>query len=181
MRPLVEGAAEGEVPAGLAAQANVADGRGKAQGAQARQNTLRWEEGYCRQNGAWEPETHTPTRLEDRPTVTLRLAVLRDGKVVPYVRSPESAYAAQDWALSEVSVSRGRVAACPVPPGLEAGAELARSGWGRWERDSPRLLLAVMTGIAQTYTIEARNQAGLPVMLRYDPSIGLSVGKASLG
>jgi CRISPR-associated endonuclease/helicase Cas3 len=173
MRPLVEGAAEGEVPAGLAAQANVADGRGKAQGAQARQNTLRWEEGYCRQNGAWEPETHTPTRLEDRPTVTLRLAVLRDGKVVPYVRSPESAYAAQDWALSEVSVSRGRVAACPVPPGLEAGAELARSGWGRWERDSPRLLLAVMVPDGDSYAIDAVTQAGVAQKAAYDRGIGL--------
>ena len=34
--------------------------------------------------GLWDPDTNTPTRLEERSHVTLRLACLRDGAVMPY-------------------------------------------------------------------------------------------------
>ena len=90
--------------------------------------------GYTRQNGAWEPDTHTPTRLEDGPTVTLRLARERDGAVVPYA---EADTVGRAWSLSEVTIAERHVSACVTPPGLGDAATRARAGWGRWERDNP--------------------------------------------
>lgn len=145
VRALVEEAyadeAEGAVPAALASSALRASGQDYAAADMARQNLLAFNKPYERAAGQWDPETRTPTRLEDQPRVTLRLAVLRDGAVVPYAEDPEPARA---WALSEVSVAQHRVSACPVPAGLEAAAAEARAGWGRWERESERVLLAIL-------------------------------------
>ena len=89
----------------------------------ASQNVLDVWAGYNRDAaGFWEPETPTPTRLEDRPTVTLRLARLRDGKVGPYADDPDLRRA---WALSEVRVAKYRIAICPPPPGLQSEIEFA--------------------------------------------------------
>ncbi|UFN49148.1 CRISPR-associated helicase Cas3' [Roseomonas sp. OT10] len=145
MRPLIEAAydrdAPGAVPPALARAAQEAEGKAHSATGLAAQNVLDVWKGYKREHGAWDPDTNTPTRLEERETVTLRLAVVRDGKVLPYA---EDADVRRAWALSEVSVVRSRVAACPVPAGLGAAAEEARKGWGRWERESPRHLLAVV-------------------------------------
>jgi CRISPR-associated endonuclease/helicase Cas3 len=92
----------------------------------AEMNVLKLEKGYSAAAGAWESETRTPTRLEDGPTVTLRLARVVDGLVVPYApeATPDLA-----WALSEVRVSAARVAEAPVPAHLSAAAERAKAGW----------------------------------------------------
>ncbi len=135
MRPLVEQDGDNAVvPPSLAGQAAEAGGKALAAQEMGRQNVLDFKRGYTRQNGAWDPDTHTPTRLEDRPQVTLRLAVVRNGVVVPYAEADTPARA---WSLSEVSVAAYWVSSCPIPPGLEAAVETARSAWGRWERDSP--------------------------------------------
>ena len=171
MRPLVEQAGDyAVIPPALAAAATEAKGDALAAGEMGRQNVLAFERGYTRQNGAWDPDTRTATRLENRPRVTLRLAVVRDGTVAPYAEADTLARA---WSLSEVSVAVHRVAACSVPPGLEATAETARSAWGRWERDSPRILLAVMTVAAEGYTLDVLTGAGTAATVRYDPKIGL--------
>ncbi len=171
MRPLVEQAGDDAmIPPGLAGQTEEAKGKALADAEMGRQNVLAFERGYTRQNGAWDPDTHTPTRLEDRPQVTLRLAVMRDDVVVPYADADTPARA---WSLSEVSVAAHWITACPVPPGLEASAEAARSAWGRWERDSPRVLLAVLTPAAKGYTLDVRTGAGAAATVRYDPRMGL--------
>lgn len=181
MRPLIEAAADADgmgVPPALAAQAGRADGKGLSDAGLAAQNVLKLREGYARQNGAWEPETHTPTRLEDRPHVTLRLARLRDGAVVPYADDPDPRRA---WALSEVSVAEHRVADCPVPPALAEVAEKARAQWGRWERESPRVLLAVMTEAGAGFTFRIRTGAGGEASCRYDPGRGLLMNDPGSG
>ncbi len=171
MRPLVEQAGnDADTPPGLAAEAGRAEGEALAGREMGRQNVLDFAGGYTRQNGAWDTDTQTSTRLQDRPQVTLRLAVARDGQVAPYAEADTPARA---WALSDVTVAAHRIAACPVPPGLDEAARSARSQWGRWERDSPNVLLAVLTRAPEGYTLGALTGAGTEATVRYDPRLGL--------
>ena len=174
MRPLIEATfdrtAAGAVPPGLAAAADRAEGTEMAEVGIASQNVLDVWAGYNRDAGLWESETRTPTRLEDRPTVTLRLARVRDGKVVPYADDPDPRRA---WALSEVRVAKYRIAACPPPPGLRSEIEAARALWGRWERESEQVLLAVMAETNETGTIAVCSEGGKDFEARYDKRLGL--------
>jgi CRISPR-associated endonuclease/helicase Cas3 len=161
LRPLIEAAADTDnTPPALVKAADTALGRTHAQVGLAAQNVLDVWRGYDRNAGLWEPDDRTPTRLKDRPMVTLRLARLRDGAVVPYA---EDADPRRAWALSEVSVARFCIAACPLPAGTEAAAADARAQWGRWERDSEKMLLALLTeadgGSYKLTTRAAANQS----------------------
>jgi CRISPR-associated endonuclease/helicase Cas3 len=170
MRPLIEAAGADEVPAGLASAAGNAEGKTFAEIGIAEQNVLRVWEGYRRDAGLWEPDLRTPTRLEDRPQMTLRLARLRAGAVVPYAEDPDPARA---WALSEVQVARFHIAACPPPAGTETAVEAARAQWGRWERESERVLLAVLREDAGRYTLTVRAESGTIGAVSYDAQDGL--------
>jgi CRISPR-associated endonuclease/helicase Cas3 len=141
LRSLIEAAAEGEEPAGLRAAASRAEGKAFADAATARQNLLSVEGGYAEDAGLWASEERTPTRLEDRPQVTLRLARVRDGKVVPYAEDADERRA---WALSEVAVAEHRIGTVTVPAEWVRAADEARSRWGRWERESLRVKLVVL-------------------------------------
>lgn len=174
MRPLIEevfdDTAEGAIPSALAASAARAKGHDHAATGIARQNLLVFDRPYERAAGLWEPDTRTPTRLEDQPQMTLRLALLRDGAVVPYAVDEDSARA---WALSEVNVAQHRVAACPVPANLEVAAEAARKAWGRWERESDRFQLVVLHPADEGYMADGITGSGKPVVIRYDRRSGL--------
>ena len=173
MRPLIEAtfdrSAAGAVPPALAVASDRAEGKEMAEVGIASQNVLDVWAGYNRDAGLWDLETRTPTRLEDRPMVTLRLARLRDGIVVPYADDRDLRRA---WALSEVKVAKDRIATCPSPPGLHDEIETARVQWGRWERESERFLLAVMTEANDTLTIAARSEAGTDFVAKYDYTPG---------
>ncbi|EFH10703.1 CRISPR-associated helicase/endonuclease Cas3 [Pseudoroseomonas cervicalis] len=172
LRSLIEAAAEGETPPHLAAAADKAFGEDRAAGGQARQQVLRWAEGYTTTSGDWRPDTVTPTRKQDDPRVTLRLAVLRQGSLTPYAEAEEIR---QAWSLSEISVSRRRVVACPVPAGLEAEARAVRAAWGQWLSEAPDVLLAILepepkgTG----YRLAVESRSGDAAVLRYDARQGL--------
>ena len=182
VRVLIEAVADtetdGAIPSGLAAQAGRKEGKDRAEHELGRQNVLSLKMGYTRGNGLWEPDTRTPTRLEDRPHVTLRLALVRNGAVVPYAEDPDLR---RGWSLSEVSVAASRIAACPVPPGLENAAEAARAQWGRWERDSPTILLAVMRQEGSSYAIQIRTKKEDTAIVQYDPRLGLLLSSATSG
>jgi CRISPR-associated endonuclease/helicase Cas3 len=109
MRPLIETAfdseADGAVPPGLAKAAAQAEGKRLGQQGVAEQNTLDVWAGYRASAGLWDTDLRTPTRLEDQPQVTLRMAVVRDGAVVPYVDDPDLRRA---WSLSEVRIAQHR-------------------------------------------------------------------------
>ena len=175
MRPLVEEAyddeAAGSIPAAMAPAAAQVKGKVQAATGVARQNVLEFASCYSRDAAFWEPEDRTPTRLENRPQVTLRLALLRDGVVVPYA---EDADPRRAWALSEVTVAKFRLASCPQPTGLEAAVDLAKQGWGRWERESDRMVLAVMTPADEGYSFAALDESGNAVEARYDRLAGLT-------
>lgn len=172
MRPLIEEALAGETPAALAKAADAAQGKDQAAVGMARQNVLDFRKGYAWDAGFWEPETHTPTRLEDRPQVTLRLAFVREGVVLPYAAAADPRRA---WTLSEVTVARHRIAACPVPAELEQAAEAARAQWGRWERDSDRMLLAVMMAEGDGYRLTGHGEDGKVANAGYDAHHGLQL------
>lgn len=175
MRPIIETVfardAPGAVPPGLALSDQEAHGKGLSQVGFAAQNVLDLQKGYRADAGLWDPDTNTPTRLEERPQVTLRLACLRNGCLVPYARDADPLLA---WSQSEVSVARYRIAACAVPPGLEDAAETAKAQWGRWERDSPFVLLALLHPDGDMYRLDARAESGAVVQARYDARTGLS-------
>jgi CRISPR-associated endonuclease/helicase Cas3 len=175
MRPIIDevfcDAAPNAVPPALAPSADDAYARELSHIGIAAQNVLNLRKGYERNAGLWEPDTNTPTRLEDRPHVTLRLALVRGVAIVPYADDPDLRRA---WALSEVQVARFRIAECPVPVGLEAEAARAKAGWGRWERDSPMVLLALLTCDGEGYRLDARAESGAVVAAWYDARSGLS-------
>ncbi len=175
MRPIIEevfdDAAPNAVPPALARSADDAYARELSHIGIAAQNVLNLRKGYDRDAGLWEPDTNTPTRLEDRPHVTLRLALVRGDAIVPYAVDPDVRRA---WALSEVQVARFRIAECPVPADLEAKAVWAKAVWGRWERDSPMVLLALLIPEGEGYRLDARAESGAVVAGRYDVRFGLS-------
>ena len=175
MRPIIEavfdGDADGAVPRALAASADGAYAKELSQIGLAVQNVLDFRKGYLADAGAWEPDTNTPTRLEDRPHVTLRLARLRDGGIVPYAEDMDNRRA---WALSEVSVARYRIDTCPLPSELQAQGELAKAQWGRWERESPFVILALLSRDGDLFRLDARTESGAVVAARYDVRTGLS-------
>ena len=103
--------------------------------------------------------------------MTLRLALIRDGAIVPYSRDADPRRA---WALSEVSVARHRVAGCPVPAGLEAAAEAAKQEWGRWERESDQVVLAVMMEEPDGYKVQVASETQQKFSIAYDAERGLS-------
>lgn len=178
MRRLMEEVADAEasdaVPVGLAGKSGKATGRDMANAGVAKQNVLKFPDGYRPDAGAWQPDTQTPTRLEDRPHVMLRLACLHEGRIVPYAQTAGDVRRA--WSLSEVSVAQSQLATCLVSPSLQAMVTEAKMDWGRWERDSDRFLLALL-GRAQAegvYALEGRTEAGEAVHARYTLQEGLS-------
>jgi CRISPR-associated endonuclease/helicase Cas3 len=175
MRPVIEAVfdrgAAGAVPLGLAASDQAAHGKGLGQTGLAAQIVLNLRKGYSLDAGPWDADIDTPTRLEDRPHVTLRLACLRDGMIVPYAGDSDPQLA---WAQSEVSVAQYRITNCPVPSDLEAAADAAKVQWGRWERDSPVVVLALLHPDGDGYRLDARAESGVVVRARYDVQTGLS-------
>jgi CRISPR-associated endonuclease/helicase Cas3 len=178
MRPLIEAAADRDsVPPGLAKAANDAEAKRLSQGGIGAQNVLRVWCGYERTAGLWETDDRTPTRLEDQPHVTLRLALLRDGVVVPYAEDHDPRRA---WALSEVAVAQFRVAACPLPDGTEKAAEEAKRSWPRWEQESDRILLALLTGTSSGYKLLCQADSGAVEIASYSVTGGLDWLKPAL-
>lgn len=142
MRPLIEEAGDdSDIPPGLATASARAEGKARSAAALAAMNVLDFSAGYRRGAGAWENDVDTPTRLQEVPHVTLRLARVQNGALVPYANDPDPARA---WALSEVTVSEKRVEASPLPADLAELAATARKTWGRWEQESQRIHLAMI-------------------------------------
>jgi CRISPR-associated endonuclease/helicase Cas3 len=173
VRALVEAAYDesAPMPDGLARSETKSIAEAHVTRSLAQMNLLRMEKGYCAAAGAWDSETRTPTRLEDGPTVTLRLAVVSDGQVVPYAANapPELA-----WALSEVRVSAARAADAPVPAHLRAAAEQARAGWGRWEREASDIKLVVLQPGDGLWRAELTDGKGRPFGASYNETGGLN-------
>ncbi len=178
MRPMIEAVAEGETPPSLAARSGHAIGKAAAAAGVARQNVLDFRRGYTPDSGAWAPDTHTPTRLEDVPHVTLRLARRAGSALMPYAPIEGAGLPAdlrRAWTMSEVSVPEHRFATCPLPPEWQDAARVAKQAWGRWERESDRVILVPLevTSGGGAFTLRGRARGERVVSARYTPQEGL--------
>ena len=81
------------------------------------------------------------TRLGE-PTVTLRLARLEEGRLVPWCAAPDDD-PTKAWALSEIRVRERFLGGALPPPKDQALQEQAKSDWPKWERE---ILIAVVEG-----------------------------------
>jgi CRISPR-associated endonuclease/helicase Cas3 len=146
LRELIEAAADGDVPPAFSEAAGKSFAKQNASGAIADQNVIDFQRGYCRDAGAWENDVRTPTRLEEHPQITLRLARWRNGVVEPYAEHPDLSRA---WALSEVQVAEHRIRETALPGEVQGPAAAARQRWGKWERESERIKLAIVTPLEE--------------------------------
>ena len=182
MRSLVEavygdGACDA-VPDGLAGSLWDAEGKAGAERGVATANVLDFTRGYVRDAGAWDSDVRTPTRLDDNPQVTLRLARVVDGRIEPHarVRAPDEPWRA--WRLSEVNVSARRVGGEAVPPEHGAAAQAAKSSWTRFDSDKLLVVLEPVDATERIWVGEALSaDDGEPkhVRISYDAERGLEM------
>ena len=164
------------VPEGLLGVRLEAEGRDKAESSVAGQNTLTLAKGYVRDAGAWDHDVRTPTRYTDDLQVTLRLARVRGGQVVPYAldSAPDEAWRA--WRLSEVSVSSRRVGGEAIPKSLVKDAHGAKAEWTRFDNDKILVLLEEKNDARGSFIGRALSGDGLSeVMFDYDKLKGLQL------
>ena len=179
LRTLVESvygeAIEERIPVALLDSLFAAEGRAGADRGAATTNLLSPGKGYVRDAGAWDSDARTPTRIEEVPRVTLRLARHRAGRVVPYAHdeSPDEPWRA--WRLSEVDAPQRRVGGEAVPPGLAAAARAAKADWSRY--DSAKVLTVLgesETGAALRGRALSGGESPRDVVLMYDSRQGLT-------
>ena len=177
LRALIEAVygeeAELRVPSSLEGIFYDAEGKAGAERGVATTNTLNFTEGYMRNGGAWDSDERIPTRLADDPQVTLRLACIRDGRVVPYAQDIELWRA---WRLSEVNVTTRRVSGEAVSPKHEAIVREAKRDWTRFDADKVLVLLE-RNGDAEAgfwgSAVSADEDVKKGVRLSYHPRMGL--------
>lgn len=174
LRALIESAGdETDVPAALAPKAERAGGRAMAEAQTTRQNVLSPHSPYSCQAGAWAEDIHTPTRLEDQPQITLRLARRKGGRLVPYAHDPDERRA---WAMSEVSVAASRLTLSPLDEETLALQFQARSTWGKWEREAAKIVIAILEGEpVDGFTVSNATAASRPWQVCYDARYGLTL------
>ncbi len=187
IRELIEAAGDAcDVPDGLMLASDEAEGKGRAARGAAIRNVLDYEAGYAPDSALWEREVRISTRLEERPYVTVRLAVMQEGQVWPWAALQDSALAAphdrkRAWALSEVSVARHALAACSVPNEQKGAVAMARAGWSRWEREAEdQCLLLLLAETEGTWKGFGRNEAAQDVVIHYDEKYGFQILKAEV-
>ena len=180
LRALVEAVygddSETAIPDGLLASRMEAEGKAGADQGIATYNVLDFAKGYIRDGGAWDSDVRTPTRLDDSPQVTLRLARVVDGRIEPYARdaAPDEPWRA--WRLSEVNVSARRVGGEAIPPELDEAARSVKAVWTRFDSDK----LLVVVGQADTagrtrvgMALSANDADPTPVQISYHQGRGL--------
>ena len=179
LRTLVESvygeAIEERIPVALLDSLFAAEGRAGADRGAATTNLLSPGKGYIRDAGAWDSDARTPTRIEEVPRVTLRLARHRAGRVVPYAHdeSPDEPWRA--WRLSEVDAPQRRVGGEAVPPEFAAAARAAKADWSRY--DSAKVLTVLgesETGAALRGRALSGGESPREVVLMYDSRQGLT-------
>ncbi len=133
-----------------------------------RPNLGRPHVGYAFDTGAWDSDVRTPTRLSE-DNVRIRLGRFAEGGVNPWAEADERWRA---WALSEVSVRRGRIEAeDDSDPQLAAAVAAIKTQWPEAERTVPLIPLQE-DGVS--WWGKVRNSSGRTVRVRYSVVTGLS-------
>ena len=172
-----EGACE-QVPKGLMDTALEGEGKRAAERSVAATNLLKFRHGYLA-GDSWASEWKTPTRLNDHPRVTLRLACLDGGQVVPYAKVAthlvslwdRESTEAEAWRLSEVAVSAKRVSGEAIPDQSSEEAKTAKAGWKRWDDGKILVVLDPHDGGAYTGAAKLGHRT---VRLEYSSRTGIS-------
>jgi CRISPR-associated endonuclease/helicase Cas3 len=157
------------VPDGL--KVALADEQGKESAAisMAKINVLAWKDAYVAGQG-WDSDVRTPTRLTEESTV-FRLARWENDVLTPWFADGDPRLA---WALSEVSLAAWRASGVPAPTGALAGAvAVAKAGWGRWDQETPLLVLVPSDGGWEGNVIKSNNDKQV---VRYRMVNGLTLG-----
>ncbi len=171
------------VPEGLMGAALEAMGRRGADQGIATTNVLRFGCGYLA-GDSWASEWRVPTRLNDHPSVSLRLACLAGGQVAPYAkvaphfgsRRNRESTEAEAWRLSEVAVSAKRVSDEAIPDRIVGASRAARAGWRHWEDEKILVVLDPVTGGAYTGLAKSGDR---DIRLGYGPRTGLNYRDAA--
>lgn len=164
---------DAQLPPGLQASANQADGAYFSDLSIAQQNTIKIADGYVRGGIDWWSEAKTPTRLGEA-SMTVLLARWEGGRLRPWADHDNPRHA---WAYSSVKVAERLIAqrAPEADPMLEQAireAEESLPDKGKWS-----VLMAMQhgdhgwTGSALTMPKEHKPQQRLP--WRYDARRGL--------
>ena len=185
LRALIESVygddADRRLPEALQGNFFDAEGRAGAEQGVATMNLLDFSKGYVRDGGAWDNDARTPTRLNDDPQVTLRLACVREGRVEPFARQAASDEPWRAWRLSEVNVASRRVGGEAVPSRHAGAARAAKAQWTRYDDDKILVVLEGPDGDANTISglAAAGNGSSDEVRISYDPVRGLELLRKS--
>ena len=157
-----------------------ADGRAGADRGVATMNLLDFSRGYVRDGGAWENDARTPTRINDDPQVTLRLARVREGRIDPYAQYAESDEAWRAWRLSEVTVSARRVGGEAMPSRHANAVRAAKAQWTRFDEEKTLVVLEGAGDGGRTMTGSAMigDGSGSEVRINYGRQRGLEILEA---
>jgi CRISPR-associated endonuclease/helicase Cas3 len=156
------------IPPSLERSAINAMGRASADRTIAGHKLLELETGYDWAGCKWERETKIETRLGEE-TITLRLACIDAGQVVPWISDEGDPRRA--WALSEVSLRRSRCSAADNPPELRKLIDEAQRGWTLSEKEMPVLVLNSIDH--ERWQGRVRGKVAISVSVFYSKSTGL--------
>lgn len=171
LRPLVDGVygpdAEARIPKGLTRHWQDAIGKAAAEAGHARQNVLKFRDGYRRGSAhVWQDDLDIPTRLAE-PTTTFRLAHWDGRTLRPWVEDADERRA---WRLSELSVRTTQAAGrAPGSPAEDTATRLEKV----WRRRHDGAVLLPLTG--PDYGVSLVDGRGRLVTARYDRATGLSI------
>ena len=162
---------EREVPEGLLASFQEADGSARADRGIANTATLALSNGYLWDGGVWENDVRTVTRLTDDPQVTLRLGNVCGDRIEPYGRRA-STDDRRAWRLSEVRVPVRRVSA--EDPTYAEAIPKTKAAWPRFDLDTVLVPLDKDTdGRLSGRAMVGDEGDCRPISLQYDPERGL--------
>ena len=176
LRSLIEAVygtdAECGLPKDLRASFNEGQGKDWAERGIANTATLKFSTGYLWDGGAWENDVKAVTRLDDDPSVVLRLGRLSGERVEAYGRKGDS----EDWAawrLSEVRVPKRLASAEDASSSHADAIQATKASWTRFDQDS---VLVALNEDAEGRLVGAtmKGDGGERVSLRYNPNRGLS-------
>lgn len=169
-RTLVEGVygtdSDAAIPAVFRARTNRVEGDRAARRGMGAANTIKLEQAY--EYRGFEPwdDACIPTRLEEQPSVTVRLARLINGVLEPWCGTHDR----HAWELSQINVRYSLFAEEGHSPELAAAVDVCRAAMpdkGRW---SKLLVLAETDG---AWHGTALNGKGEEIKLSYDSVLGL--------
>ena len=170
---------ETDVPDALLGRFFDAAGRAGAERGVANTNVLDLDKGYVWDGGAWDNDVRTPTRLVDDPQVTLRLARVRNDRIVPYAPDTEPDEPWRAWRLSEVNIAARRVGGEAIPAEYADAVQAAKTTWTRFDADKILVVLEETEAGGENFSGAATSgrEAAANVRLIYSPQRGLTTDK----